>query len=501
VTFDLVIPTVGRSSLTDLLYALRDQAGPMPERIYLVDDRRQPTQPLIHSGLDLGWLTGRIRVIATGGRGPAAARNRGWRSASADWIAFLDDDVRATSDWLKQLALDLEAAPLPIAASQGRLRVPLPVDRRPTDWERNVAALQGARWITADIAYRRSALEQLGGFDERFKRAYREDAELALRAVSAGYQLVTGNRSSEHPVRQASAWISLRAQAGNIDDALVTRIHGRDWYRKAGSPKGRRGWHVVTTLALIAGLSGLFTGRRWASRAGLTFWALATGDFAWRRIRPGPRTRSEVLSMLLTSLAIPPLAVGYWLAGLWRWRSAARLQVARPAAVLFDRDGTLLEDVPYNGDPGRVVPMPTARAALDQLRARGILVGVVSNQSGVGRGLISLDQVTAVNQRLEQLLGPVDSWAVCTHRPDDSCECRKPAPGLVLRSAAELGVEPRDCVVVGDIGSDMQAAMAAGARGILVPTERTLPGEVAAAPEVARDLLDAVNRAMGGQAA
>ncbi|HKN53104.1 MAG TPA: HAD family hydrolase, partial [Amycolatopsis sp.] len=170
-------------------------------------------------------------------------------------------------------------------------------------------------------------------------------------------------------------------------------------------------------------------------------------------------------------------------------------------AVLFDRDGTLVEDVPYNGDPDRVVAMPRARAALDRLRARGILVGVVSNQSGVARGLISLDQVQSVNRRLEQLLGPVDSWAVCPHGPGDACECRKPAPGLVLRIAAELGVQPEQCVVVGDIGSDVEAALAAGARAILVPTDRTRPEEVAAAPEVARDLLDAVNRALRGNAA
>jgi histidinol-phosphate phosphatase family protein len=145
--------------------------------------------------------------------------------------------------------------------------------------------------------------------------------------------------------------------------------------------------------------------------------------------------------------------------------------------------------------------MPNARAALDCLRARGILVGVVSNQSGVGRGLVTLEQVEAVNRRLEELLGPVDSWAVCPHEAGDRCSCRKPAPGLVLRAAAELGLSPRQCVVVGDIGTDVQAAIAAGARAILVPNAKTRPEEVAAAPEVASDLLDAVDRAIRGRAA
>jgi histidinol phosphatase-like enzyme len=78
-----------------------------------------------------------------------------------------------------------------------------------------------------------------------------------------------------------------------------------------------------------------------------------------------------------------------------------------PAAVLFDRDGTLVRDVPYNGDPSRVEPMPGARAALDRLRAAGVRTAVVSNQSGVARGLLTRDQVDAVNARVEEVLGPL----------------------------------------------------------------------------------------------
>jgi histidinol phosphatase-like enzyme len=103
-----------------------------------------------------------------------------------------------------------------------------------------------------------------------------------------------------------------------------------------------------------------------------------------------------------------------------------------------------------------------------------------------------------VNARVEQLLGPFDAWAICVHDDNDGCTCRKPAPGLVIRAAAVLDVSPRDCVVVGDIGRDMDAARAAGARGILVPTAQTLREEVGRAPEVADDLLDAVDRMLTG---
>ena len=165
-----------------------------------------------------------------------------------------------------------------------------------------------------------------------------------------------------------------------------------------------------------------------------------------------------------------------------------------PRAVLFDRDGTLVRDVPYNGDPARVETMPAARPALERLRAAGIPTGVVSNQSGVARGMLTADEVERVNRRVEELLGPLGPWAWCPHGPDDGCACRKPAPGLVLRAASELGVDPAGCVVVGDIGADVDAAHAAGARAVLVPTPRTRPEEIAAAPEVARNLEDAVER-------
>ncbi|MEU0288017.1 HAD family hydrolase [Streptomyces sp. NPDC006147] len=167
-------------------------------------------------------------------------------------------------------------------------------------------------------------------------------------------------------------------------------------------------------------------------------------------------------------------------------------------AVLFDRDGTLVHDVPYNADPGRVRPVAGAREALDALRARGIRTGVVTNQSGIARGLLTEADAARVNGRVEELLGPFDTWAVCPHGPDDGCPCRKPRPGMILRSAGRLGADPADCVVVGDIGSDVEAARRAGAHAVLVPTPVTRPEETAAAPYVAPDLLTAVTLILDG---
>jgi D-glycero-D-manno-heptose 1,7-bisphosphate phosphatase len=168
----------------------------------------------------------------------------------------------------------------------------------------------------------------------------------------------------------------------------------------------------------------------------------------------------------------------------------------RPGAVLFDRDGTLIRDVPYNGDPALVEPMPGAIEALIRLRRADVPVAVVTNQSGVAKGLLSPDEMDQVNAKVEELLGPFDAWAICVHDDTDGCTCRKPAPGLVIRAAAVLDVSPRDCVVVGDIGRDMEAARAAGARGILVPTKETLRDEIQQAAEVADDLIDVVDRVL-----
>ncbi|MBB5960255.1 histidinol-phosphate phosphatase family protein [Saccharothrix tamanrassetensis] len=163
-----------------------------------------------------------------------------------------------------------------------------------------------------------------------------------------------------------------------------------------------------------------------------------------------------------------------------------------PQAVLFDRDGTLIRDVPYNGDPSLVTLMPGALETVRELRAQGVRTGVVSNQSGIGRGLLSWEDVAAVNARVEQLLGRFGTWQLCPHHPDDGCACRKPQPGLVLAACEALDVEPSRTVVIGDIGADVDAARAAGASSVLVPTPRTLRAEIDQAPCVAKDLAGAL---------
>ncbi|NWL11730.1 D-glycero-alpha-D-manno-heptose-1,7-bisphosphate 7-phosphatase [Paenarthrobacter nitroguajacolicus] len=167
-------------------------------------------------------------------------------------------------------------------------------------------------------------------------------------------------------------------------------------------------------------------------------------------------------------------------------------------AVLFDRDGTLVVDVPYNGDPQLVRPMDGALSALEKVRRAGLATGVVTNQSGVARGLLTLEQMHSVNQRVEQVLGPFDVWEVCPHGPEEGCDCRKPEPGMILAACRALGITPGEAAFVGDIGADMKAAAAAGARAVLVPTSVTRREEIEAAGSVAEDLGHAVELLLSG---
>ncbi len=489
----VVVPTIGRPSLDALLDALAAAPGPRPAELVVVDDRPDgPPLAVGRPGLPP------VRVVRTGGGGPARARNLGWRTARTPWVAFLDDDVVPDPDWYERLAEDLAGLPADVAGSQGRVRVPLPEDRRPTDWERGTAGLATSSWITADLAYRRAALAAVGGFDERFPRAFREDSDLALRVMDTGGRLVRGRRRITHPVRPVDRWVSVRVQAGNADDVLMRRLHGPTWRERADAAVGRRPRHLAVTAAGLAAL-GLAAARRpRAAAAAALAWAAGTAEFAWARIAPGPRDRAELTTMALTSAAIPPLATWHVLRGAVRhgrvtpWRGL-------PDLVLFDRDGTLVHDFPYNGDPEWVRPVDGAREALDRLRARGVRTGVVSNQSGVARGIITRTQVDACMARLDELLGPFETIQVCPHGPEDGCTCRKPAPGMVEAACAELDVDPARCVVVGDIGADVEAAAAAGAAGIMVPTPVTRKQEVAAASQVAGTLTAAVDDVLAGR--
>jgi glycosyltransferase involved in cell wall biosynthesis len=330
---DLVVPTIGRPSLDALLEALAGEADAQLASLTLVDDRPSPDPAELADRLEAARPGVRWRVLATGGRGPAAARNAGWRAGRAPWVVFLDDDVLPQPGWGRALAQDLASADgeRGLGAVRGVVEVPT-ADRAPTDWERQVAGLASAPgWLTADLAVRRAALEHVGGLDERFPRAYREDTDLELRVRAAGWTDAPGRRAVTHPVGPADRWVSVRRQRGNADDVLMVRLHGRGWRRRVGEPAGAFPQHLATVGAAAAAGAALVAGRRRWAAAAAAVWAVRTARFTWHRVAPGPRTAGEVATMTLTSVAIPPAAVYHRAAG-WRrwWRVRARTARSAP---------------------------------------------------------------------------------------------------------------------------------------------------------------------------
>jgi D-glycero-D-manno-heptose 1,7-bisphosphate phosphatase len=147
--------------------------------------------------------------------------------------------------------------------------------------------------------------------------------------------------------------------------------------------------------------------------------------------------------------------------------------VAERPAVFLDRDGTVIADAGYPRDPAEVTFLPGAVDALRRLGDAGFALVVVSNQSGIGRGLVTQEQADAVHRRFLALLAEqgieLTGAFYCPHAPDEGCECRKPAPGLICRAAAELSLDLGRSYMVGDKQTDVETGRRAGCEGLLLP--------------------------------
>ena len=172
-------------------------------------------------------------------------------------------------------------------------------------------------------------------------------------------------------------------------------------------------------------------------------------------------------------------------------------------AIFLDRDGVLIENRPdYVREWSQVQILPRALDALSGFQREGFKVVVVTNQSAVGRGLLTLQNALEINERLVKTIkessGWVDGVYMCPHKPEDQCNCRKPKPGLLLQAAQELSIHLQASWMVGDAWSDLLAGQAAGLRGtIMVRTGRGTAQLLETPPEdlrpflVSNDLFDA----------
>ena len=164
-----------------------------------------------------------------------------------------------------------------------------------------------------------------------------------------------------------------------------------------------------------------------------------------------------------------------------------------PAAFL-DRDGTLMEDLGYMGDPAQVRLYDGVRDGLAALKARGFRTIIVTNQSGIARGFFTLAQFHAVHARFLELLGPglIDATYFCADHPDTASERRKPGPGMLLEAARDHDLDLPRSWMIGDRAGDLEAGRRAGARAILVRTGEGATAEASGAAFVAKDFASAV---------
>jgi GT2 family glycosyltransferase len=319
----VVVPTYRRPELLQrCLEALAQQRMPAGSyEVIVVDDGHSDQTRDQVAAQARRWPYGTLTYLRPdGGRGPARARNCGWRAARAALVAFTDDDTLPQRDWLAQGVSALRAAPR-LCALGGRVVVPRrDGDPAPSDHERMTRGLENARFVTANAFVRREALEWVGGFDERFLRAWREDADLQFRLE---HEVGTVGRCESavvvHPVRDEPWGVSLRQQKNVYYDALLYRKHPRR-YRRDIRPVPPWDYYAIvlaTLFALAASLVQL--GGLAVASAAVALGLVAR--LALRRLRGASHAPGHVLEMVVTSALIPFISVWWRLRGAWHFRT------------------------------------------------------------------------------------------------------------------------------------------------------------------------------------
>lgn len=313
----VVIPTHMRPQLLQrCLDALAQQTlEPTMWELIVVDDAHaDATRLQMRKFAERVGSAPRVLYLRPNGkRGPAAARNAGWGAARGEVIAFTDDDTIPDRDWLRQ---GLHAMAQGAAAVRGRVDVPA----QPTLTHHETQGPEQAEFVTANCFVRRSALLEVGGFDDRFQHAWREDSDLHFKLLRHyGPVPLAPLAVVQHPVREVPWSMSLKQQANAMFDALLFKKHPQLYRVKMGRVHAPPNYYAIVFGTLAALVAALADEPGWSA----VFTALVIGfvaDFTSRRLEGTSRDPRRVLEMLATSFAIPFLQLYWRLAGAVRFR-------------------------------------------------------------------------------------------------------------------------------------------------------------------------------------
>lgn len=241
-------------------------------------------------------------------KGPAAARNFGWQCAKGELVVFTDDDCIPSPQWLLAYWQMYNRQRNDIVAFNGPVRVPL--NGTPTDYEKNTARLETAEFITANCACSRSALEVIGGFDEAFSMAWREDSDLHFKLIEGGIPIIqVPGALVVHPVRSAMFGVSLKEQKKSMYNALLFKKYPRLYRQKIGAAPL---WnYYLMILLLLFGVVCLMRENYTVGLVALISWGFLVVQFTAKRLNGTLLTIKHITEMLITSAFIPFFSV-YW---------------------------------------------------------------------------------------------------------------------------------------------------------------------------------------------
>lgn len=307
--FSVVIPTYLRPSLLmKCLDALSRQQLPHNQfEIIVVDDGDdRTTAEIVQSFRDVFGIEARCLAQAQR-RGPAAARNRGWRAARGRIVAFTDDDCQPQTEWLSSALTYFKRGAQVVS---GQVKVPLPEPA--TYYERATAFLESAEFLTANCFCLKSVLEKVGGFTEEFDIAWREDSDLQFKFIRAGIPVGKCPEAIViHPLRPLRWSATLREERKNSYDALLYKRHPELFRQRIPQYRGLVLQYYTSVFSLAGGMAGLISGHGFIAASGLGIWTLLTGDLIVRRLPEGPLTWAGVQQAVVMAAATPFLSI-YW---------------------------------------------------------------------------------------------------------------------------------------------------------------------------------------------